>query len=348
MKLKVEQLTHVLKTDSFSTYWLTGEEPLLLQEAADTIRKHYQGLGFADREIFNVENGYRWEEFTQSARNLSLFSEKKIFELRLATSKLDEEGKKAINAYLDEGNSSFIMLITSRKLDAGVMNTKWFKNIQPKIALVQIWPISKDKLANWLSKRLISEGINTDTQALQLLSDKVEGNLLAAIQEIEKLKLLTNKNEDVSINLDSKLVMQVIADSSRYSVYSLVDAALTGNPGRCQKILAALRDEGLFPLLIVNAITRELRLLLPMIEKKAQGQDVNAIMQTHHVWFSRKQAVSNALHCLQVEDIWKILDKCRNIDHAIKGLSSSNPWDELSKVVLELSGVKTASMMRFG
>lgn len=343
MKLKPEDLTHTLKSNSFSTYWLAGDETLLIQESADEIRHHYHELGFTGRDIFNVERGFRWENFIKATANLSLFTEKKIFELRLLSSKLDEGGKQAILAYLNEPNPDFITLITSPKLETGVLNTKWFKSIETKIALLQIWPINKDGLASWLSKRLIGERIIADTDALELLSDRVEGNLLAAIQEIEKLKLLATQDEGKFINLDANTVMQVIADSSRYSTYNLVDAALIGDPSRCQKILTALKEEGIFPILIINAFARELRLLLPMIEKRALGQGVNPIMKAHHIWFSRKQAVANALNRLNENDIWRLLDKCRKVDQAIKGLSLANPWDELNLLALELSGQNTKS-----
>jgi len=140
----------------------------------------------------------------------------------------------------------------------------------------------------------------------------------------------------------------VIVDSSRFSVYNLIDSALLGDGVRCQKILQNLRDEGLFPLIIVGALSRELRLLLPMIEKREDGQGINAILQANRVWFNRKQAVGSALQRLHSEDIWRLLDKVRKIDQTIKGMSLANPWDELSILVLQVSGQKTASMQKIG
>ncbi|MED5411667.1 MAG: DNA polymerase III subunit delta [Pseudomonadota bacterium] len=348
MKLKAEQLSRTLKSNSYRLYWLAGDEPLLLQETADAIRQHYRDEGFTEREIFYIERGFKWENFTQSTSNLSLFAEKKVFELRLSSSKPDESGKQALQEFIDKANPDNTLLITSPKLEAGLMNTKWFKAIETKIALLQIWPINKDGLANWLSQRLLREGISADASAMQLLSDKVEGNLLAAIQEIEKLKLLANKNSSTTINLDSKTVMQVIADSSRYNVYNLADAALAGDVIRCEKILTGLKEEGIFPLQILGAITRELRLLVPMIEKRQQGQGVNAIMQAHHVWFNRKHAVGAAIQRLTAHDVWRLLDHSRLIDQAIKGMSSLDPWDELSQLALGMCGQHTASMQHAG
>lgn len=343
MKLKPEQLARTLKGNDLPLYWLSGDEPLLMQEAADSIRSHHREKGFAEREVFNIDKSFDWEQFAQSTGNLSLFSEKKIIELRLSTAKLDDSGKKAIQHYLEDINPDYLILISGPKLDAATLKTKWFSEIESRGALVQIWPINRENLSPWLEQRLIRDGIQADAEAIHLLVDKVEGNLLAAMQEIEKLKLLAGPSNEDSIHLDAKTVMQVVADSSRYNVYQLVDSALLGDVARTQKMLAGLKNEGIFPLIILAAICRELRSLLPMLEKRQQGQGVNAIIQSARVWFNRKQAVSAALTRMEPELVWTLLDHCRLVDQSIKGLSKTNPWDELSLILLELSGARAAT-----
>lgn len=339
MKIKAEQLSRTLKSNSFPLFWLSGDEPLLMQEAADQLRAHFRKQGFEEREIFSVDRGFDWQLFHQSTGNLSLFSERKILDLRLGSSKLDDSGKAALEAYLDEANPDFVVLISSPRLEAATMKTKWFKAIEAKSAVVQIWPINKEGLPSWLEQRLVRAGIQAEPEALQLLIDRIEGNLLAAVQEIEKLKLLANNN-DGPIVLNAQTVMQVVADSSRYNAFQVVDAALLGDAVRVQKILQGLRGEDVFPLVILGAITRELRSLLPMIEKRESGQGVNAIIQAHHVWFNRKQAVGSAISRLQSQDIWRMLDHARIIDQSIKGLTPANPWDELSLLLLQIAGKK--------
>lgn len=341
MKIKPEQLARTLGGNELPLYWLSGDEPLLMQEAADLVRSHHREKGFSEREVFNVDKNFDWSLFSQSTGNLSLFSDKKIIELRLSSAKLDDAGKKAIQHYLDDLNPDYLILISGPKLDAGTLKTKWFTEIEKHGAVVQIWPISRENLGPWLEQRLLRDGIQADGEAIQLLVDKVEGNLLAAMQEIEKLKLLAGKKEGDSIHLDAKTVMQVVADSSRYNAYNLVDAALLGDIERTQKMLTGLRNEGLFPLVILGAVDRELRSLLPMLEKKQQGQGVNAIMQASRVWFNRKQAVAAALSRLQVETVWELLDHSRLIDQSIKGMSNANPWDELSQLLLRLCGARS-------
>lgn len=343
MKIKPEQLARTLDSKELPLYWLSGDEPLLMQEAADLIRSHYRGRGFAEREVFNVDKTFDWNLFSQSTGNLSLFSDKKIIELRLSSAKLDDLGKKALQHYLSDVNPDYLIFISGPRLDAATFKTKWFSEIEKHGAVIQIWPINRENLTSWLEQRLLRDGIQADTDAIHLLVDKVEGNLLAAMQEIEKLKLLAGKTSDDAIHLDAKTVMQVVADSSRYNVYQLVDAALLGDIARTQKMLSGLRSEGLFPLIILSAVCRELRALLPMLEKKQQGQGVNAIIQSSRVWFNRKQAVAAALGRLNTATIWELLNHCRAIDQSIKGLSQANPWDEMSQLLLRLSGAKLSA-----
>lgn len=343
MKIKPEQLSRTLASNNLPLYWLSGDEPLLMQEAADLIRGQYRENGYAEREILNVDKNFDWGQFLQSTGNLSLFAEKKIIELRLSSAKWEDAGKKAIQHYLSELNPDYLILISGPKLDAATLKTKWFTEIEKHGAFAQIWPIKREELSAWLEQRLLREGIQADSEAVHLLVDKVEGNLLAAMQEIEKLKLLAADSSENIIRLDAKTVMQVVADSSRYNAYQLIDAALLGDVSRAQKMLAGLKSEGIYPLIILNAICRELRTLLPMLEKKREGQGVNAIIQSARVWYNRKQAVTAALARLDTQSVWKLLDHSRRIDQSIKGLSKANPWLELSLLLLQLSGAKPST-----
>ena len=344
MKIKAEQLARSLRGDSQPLFWITGDEPLLIQEAADLVRKHCRDREFSERELYTVDRSFNWEQFRQSTGNLSLFAERKLIELRLQSSKLDDAGKLALADFLESENPDIVVLITSPKLEGSTMNTKWFKSIEGRSLVVQIWPVKRDELPSWLERRLVQAGIHPKPDALQLLIDRIEGNLLAAMQEIEKLKLLAGSDETIS--LDAQTVMQVVADSSRYNAYQLVDAALLGDLPRTQKILNGLQAEGIFPLLVLGAITRELRTLLPMIEKRESGQAVQAILQSNRVWFNRKQAVGAAISRLRRPLVWSLLEQARHIDQACKGMSSANPWDELSLLLIRLSGadVSTANV----
>jgi len=342
MKIKAEELARSLKAGNSNLVWLSGDEPLLMQEAADQARAHFRKQGFSERDIFSIDRNFDWQLFKQATGNLSLFSERKLLDLRLS-GKLEDDGKAALQEFIGDANPDFAVLLSGPRLEAATLKTKWFKALESGAVVVQIWPINKDGLPSWLEQRLLRAGIQAEPDALQLLIDRVEGNLLAAVQEIEKLKLLANSEDGGRIRLDARTVMQVVADSSRYTAFQLVDAALSGDTVRVEKILKGLRAEDVFPLVILGAITRELRSLLPMLEKKEAGQGVNALLQSHHVWFNRKQAVGAALNRLRSADIWAMLDHSRLIDQSIKGLSAANPWDELSLLLLRLAGTRVAS-----
>ena len=343
MKIKSEQLGRHLTRNMPALIWLAGDEPLLMQESADLVRKYCKEQDFAEREIFNVDRSFNWESFLQAGGNLSLFGERKLIELRLVSAKLDDPGKKAIQTYLDHANPDFVVLVSSPRLETATLNTKWFKAIESESLLVPIWPVNRDGLAEWLQQRLLRENVSADNEALQILVDRVEGNLLAAMQEIEKLKLLSNPAADSQLQLDGKTVLQLVADNSRYTAFAAVDAALLGDVARAQKILLGLRAEGIVPQVILGSVVKELRQLLPMTRKKEQGQGVNAIIQAGRVWFNRKQAVSAALRRLGSEDIWRLLEQARRVDQAGKGMINANAWDELSILMIELAGASTAT-----
>ena len=348
MKIKAENLPQNLLTNKYSIFWISGDEPLLVQESADLVRKHYRETGFEEREIYNTDSDFDFDRFNNSVNNLSLFSAKKIFELRLdkTTGKsggseklmLGQKEKAAVDSFIEANNPDFALIITSLKLDKSLLSSKWVKEYDHLMGLVQVWPIDRDGLIKWLSKKLNASKISADREVLQLLSERVEGNLLAANQEVEKLKLLANFENNSRVNLNTKTIMQVVADNSRFDAYDLVDAALIGDSTRCQKIIANLKDEGVHPLFVLNALTKELRGLNKMIDKKESGQRVNSILQTSRIFFHRKQAVTNAFQRLSRQEVWRMLDKARNIDKAIKGAALRNPWDEISVLALELSG----------
>ena len=344
MQIKNEEMSTHLKSRLLPIYLISGDETLVVEEACDAIIAAAGAKGYTERSIHHVEGTYKWRELVHDSASRSLFAEKKILDVRLQNSKLDQDAKEAVGDFLNISNPDLVLLIRSPKLESTQLNSKWFKSIISQVVIVQVWPVGRENLGSWLSNRLIKEGIKPDKEALRLLTDKVEGNLLAAIQEIEKLKLLTNK-QGQPINLDADTAMQVIADSSRYTAYNLIDSALLGDSVRSMKIAINLKAEGTYPkniLIILGAITRELRILLPLVEEKELGKGITGIMESNRVWFNRKKAVGSLLQRCTTQDLWKMLARSKKIDEAIKGASSSNPWDELNFLILELCGKNTS------
>ncbi len=345
MQLRAEQLATHLQKSLLPMYWVSGDEPLLVQESTDLIRTHCRKLDFTEREQFFVESNFDWHNLQQSDSNLSLFAAKKIIELRLRSAKLDENAKSALKNYLTSPNPDNVLLIVSPKIEKATTATKWFQALEKQGAHIQIWPVDTKSLPHWIGDRLLQHGIEADREAVSLLADRVEGNLLAADQEIEKLALLLKGPgfvEGTSITLDSRAVAQMVANSSRYNVFTLVDATLAGDSARAIKVMQGLAADGSEPLMILAMISKEIRNLTQMAVRVEKGQSITAVMESERVWSNRKAVVKAALERLNAATLHRLLQQAMRVDHAVKGLLQTDPWRELSNLVLLMSGTQTA------
>lgn len=347
MKLKPQELARHLQRQTLSLYWIAGDEPLLVQEAADLIRKSLRDAGFEDREIFHIDRSFDWQRLRQSVGNLSLFAERKLVELRLAGA-LEEAGRQQLLDYLAAPSPDFVLLVIGPRLDAAMQNSKWFKSLETAMGLVPVWPLQRQEMPDWVSRRLLQQGIRATPEAVQLLVDKGEGNLLATAQEIEKLRLLAAAEDGQTVELDARTVLQAVADSARFNVFNLVDAALAGDALRTLKILDGLRSEDTQPLAVVGALNNELTALVGMLARVEQGEAPAAVLQGSRVMFHRKDLLGRALRRLQPALLWQVLDGLRRVDQAVKGLRASDPWDELSGQLLRLCGITVATTVAAG
>ena len=349
MLLRTEQLAAHLQKSLLAMYWVSGDEPLLVEESTDLIRSCCRKLGFSERDQFFVESNFDWQSLQQSDNNLSLFSAKKIIELRLRSAKLDDKAKTALKDYLTSPNPDNVLLIVSPKIEKATTTTKWFQALEKQGAHIQIWPIDANNLPQWIGNRLLQHGIKADREAVSLLADRVEGNLLAADQEIEKLALRFKGPgfvEGTPISLDSAMVAQMVANSSRYNVFALVDATLAGDTARAIKVMQGLAADGSEPLMILAMISKEIRSLAQMAVKVEKGQSITAVMESERVWSNRKTVVKTALGRLDAATLHGLLQQAMLVDHAVKGLLQTDPWRELSSLVLLMSGTQTAITRR--
>jgi DNA polymerase III subunit delta len=344
VKLRAEQLSAHLAKSLLPMYWIAGDEPLLVQESADLIRLHCQKLGFSEREQFFVESSFDWQNLQQSGNNLSLFAAKKIIELRLRSAKLDDAAKNALRLYLSSPNPDNILLIISPKIESAAAKTKWFQNIEDQGAVIHLWPVDAVALPQWIFARLQRHSIKADREAVAVLADRVEGNLLAADQEIEKLALLlrSKANAGTSVTLDAETVKRLVANSSRYNVFALVDATLAGQSLRAIKMLQGLAADGSEPLMILAILCKELRSLALLAAKVESGQSIPSVLQSEHVWSNRKACVIAALERLNARSLQLLLIQAARVDQSVKGLLMSDPWRELSDLVLLTAGTETA------
>ena len=335
-KLRIEQLQQSLNKQGLApVYLLSGDETLLLQEACDSIRQAAKKAGFIEKERYYADKQFDWSLLLSAANSLSLFSDKKIIELRIESGKPGVDGGRAIAEYLANPSEDNVLMIVTPKLDGGTQRSKWVKTIEKVGCWIPIWPVSVAQLPRWLGQRLQQAGLKADSQTVELLATKVEGNLLAAHQEIEKLKLLATDQW-----LTPQLVANAVADSARYDVFTLVDKALMGDARSAVKTLNGLRSEGAEPVTILWALAREIRLLLEICHGVQQGQSFSWVAKNAGVWDKRQGLVQQALTRLHYKQLSVLLRQANGIDKSIKGLRKTDCWSEFVELILNLSGTQ--------
>ena len=340
MKLNATQLTRQLHDDLAPVYVISGDEPLLTGEIADQIRRACRGAGCEEREVFQVERGFDWAQLYDASHALSLFAQKRLIELRIPNGKPGDEGAKALLAWLDDLPQDITLLISLPKLDGSTQRSKWAKALldHPQTRFVQVWPVETAQLPNWMRDRLAAAGIQAEPDALELLSARVEGNLLAAAQEVEKLKLFCHTGV---LNLET--VSQVVTDSARFDVFGLADAMLQGQPQQALRILNGLRGEGVEPPVILWSLTRELRSLANMAQDVARGVPIERVFASQRppVWDKRKPLLSQALRRHPEQSWGQWLLQAQQVDEQIKGQRPGSPWDGIGRIVTEAAGLRS-------
>jgi len=303
-------------------------------ESCDVVRQAAATADFTERKCYELEASFNWNNFIGEARSLSLFADKSLLELRLGSKKLPDAGRKALHGYLKSPSPEKIILIISDKLDAGTQKTKWFHHIESAGAFIQIWPLNASELPRWISQRLQNAGLHVDQAGIQLLSDRGEGNLLAVVQDIEKLSLLYPNGK-----LSCDDVASAISDNARFDLFTLVDAAVSGQGDRVIRILFNLKEEGTEAILILWAITRELRMLATVSGAVADGEPLDQALRANGVWSRRIPLVKKALNRSPHLYWRRLLKFAAQIDGVLKGAFPGNRWDGLERLALGLTGV---------
>lgn len=333
MRLQVEQLQASFKKGLVPVYWIAGDEPLQQQEAADAVRLAAKAAGFTNREILTVDAHFEWSALAVAAESLSLFADKKIIDLRLPAGKPGAEGAKALSGYCEHPPDDTVLLVTSGKLEAAALKSKWWQRIDRSGVVVQVWPLTGRELLGWLQRRLQQRGMQAKPDAVKSLAARVEGNLLAAAQEIEKLYGLHGATE-----LGNDAVEAAVADSSRYDVFNLCDYVLVGKPGRIVKVLQGLKQEGVALPIVLWALMREARQLSKVKMALLQGQSHDQALRQQRVWEKRKMLVRTAVDRLSPQQLDNVLLMGAKADRQIKGQQRGDAWETLLRVCLSLAG----------
>ncbi|WP_299585667.1 DNA polymerase III subunit delta [uncultured Microbulbifer sp.] len=330
MRINPQQLSQQLRKELVTAYIVSGDEPLLVQECCDQIRAAARKNGFEEREILHAEHNFDWGSLLASAGNMSLFAEKKLIEVRAPSGKPGDKGSKALQEFAALASQDLILLLILPKLDRSQLNSKWVKTLEGQGVLVQVWPVSSQEMPHWISQRLSAAGLSAEKEAVRILAERVEGNLLAASQEIEKLKLL-NSGETITV----EQLEHSVTSSARYSVFDLIDRALAGEAEKAVKTLQGLRAEGIEPPVVLWALAREVRSLLEITEKLEQGQPLARLVRIQ----KRQPLVQSALSRLGPPKLEALLLKARAVDSAIKGNTThQSPWIGLLELTLNLCG----------
>lgn len=335
MRVRADQLENELKKKLLPIYLITGDEPLLIQEALDAIRLHCKNSGFDERKILEVDRKFDWSSLNEEANTLSLFAEKTLTELRLGKAKPGTPGAKALQQYCDNLPEDKILLISANKLDASTLKSKWCSRLDQLGAVVQIWPINLNEMPKWLAQRANKIGLNISRDAVSLLSERLEGNLLAAQQELEKLKLLHPENTQ-QISADD--VLDSVSDASRYDVFNLTDACLSGNQKLSAKIISNLKLEGVEVSFVLWALSKEVRLVLSLAHALSKGQSLPTLFKQQRIIQKRQAGLSKAAQKHSPAQLLIMLDQCKRADDLIKGVEKGlSPWDVLTDLAIALS-----------
>ena len=306
---------------------IAGEEPLLQGEAADALRRAARRAGYTEREVLDADEGLDGGRLTDAAASLSLFAERRLLELRLPGGKPGREGGEAIRAFCRQAPEDTLLLITSGRLERSTRESAWVRAVAEAGAFVYCWPVAADQMPGWVAQRLRAAGLEADREAVALIAERAEGNLLAADQAIAKLQLLGTGRR-----IDAEAAAEALADSARYGVDDLADAALEGDLARALRVLRTLEEEGTQPPLILWALARDIRAAARLAAGAGEG-----VLQHERIWRRRAGRVRNAARRCRLATWRQLLQRCHRVDRAIKGLPPGDPGEELRALVSRLA-----------
>lgn len=329
MQVRAEQLEAQLAKTLAPVYAIHGDEPLLALEAADAVRAAARQRGHAEREVFEPGRHFDWSEFTHSACSLSLFASKKIIELRLPSGKPGVQGAEAIGAYCEAPGADNVLLVTLPRLDRAGQGSAWFGALARSGVQVDIYPLERARVPSWIAGRLARQKQSAPAEVLEYIADRVEGNLLAAHQEMLKLALLAPQGE-----LTLEVVTEAVASVARYDPFDAAAALLSGNIARYLRVIEGLRGEGEQPTFVLYVLSSSLFVLQGI----HAGSSAQALFGQHRLFDKRLQKeVPAASRRFPAANVDRALSDAADIDRAIKGVGAGNAWEAFMTLGLKLA-----------
>jgi DNA polymerase-3 subunit delta len=331
MQLRGEQLAAHLERDSRPIYTIHGDEPLLVIEAADAVRCAARRHGFTEREVLVAMIGFNWNELAGAACNLSLFGGKKLIDLRIPTGKPGRDGSAALQAYCARPSPDALLLVTLPGLDWSEEKAAWLKALTEAGVTVKLTPPNFGELPGWIAQRLQSQGQGADRDGLLFIAEHVEGNLLAAHQEILKLGLLYPRGK-----LSFEQIREAVLDVARHDLDGLRESLLAGDLSRLSRTLEGLRQEGEAPPLVLWAMTEEVRALAQVKGGLVEGRPLDQLLKDARVWGARQVLFRKALQRIGAPQAKRALQRAARIDRRVKGIGTSDIWNEFLRLGLLL------------
>jgi DNA polymerase-3 subunit delta len=335
VKLRANQLAQHLQSGAQPVYLLTSDEPLCLEESAARIRDHLRTQG-AERQAAQADGHFNWRDWAGGFSGLSLFSSLTLAEVRLPTGKPGVEGGKVLEAWGKQPPPDTILLLLLPRADKAMQNSKWFAALESAGAWLAPNPPNPGELPDWIGERLSRHGLRADRDTLEWLAERVEGNLLAAHQEIEKLALLLPAGA-----VSRETVRAAVTDVSRFDAADLPEAIWRGDSARVTRVCEHLHDEGESPLLALWLLTQDVRTLLNLADGISRGNALPQLMRTQRVWEARQGLFERALRRLDAGRLRQALRRCGEVDRLAKGVGTDadmDAWRGLRQLSLGLSG----------
>jgi DNA polymerase-3 subunit delta len=333
MNIKPEQLQNSLSNQLASTYFAFGAEILLVEQSLSMIKGIARENDFNERFRFDIDGNFSWDSIISLISSPSLFAEKRIIECRLTTGKIGVKGSKALTEILETLPDDILLIISSGKLEMAQQKSKWFKTLDKKGIIIQHWEVQSNQLVGWITRNMSQLGLDSNIEVANAIAYCTEGNLLASMQEIQKLKIAY---PDGKINLREYL--NQIDQQSQYSVFGMIDSALQGDTDKVNKVFNSLVDDSTPPVILVSSLYREIKNLVNMSIELKTNQAIESILNNHRVWQKRKPLISNALKKHSYQKLQKLLLRLGRIDRSLKGMDNLDVYDELQNVVIALSG----------
>ena len=343
MQLATGQLKQHLQKGLKPLYTLHGDEPLLIQEAADEIRAAARAQGYTERTVHTVAGAhFDWSEVLAAGGSLSLFADKQVVEIRIPSGKPGKEGSPAIQhlAEIAPGNDSTLTLVLLPKLDRQTKTGAWFSALENNGITIQVEPVERQALPQWIAQRMALQGQRVaggdeGQRTLQFFSDRVEGNLLAAHQEIQKLGLLYPAGE-----LNFEQVESAVLNVARYDVFKLSEAVLAGQAARVQRMLDGLKAEGQAAVLVHYTLSEDIRALKRVKDSMAAGRPLPMALREQRVWGMKERLYERVLPRLTTTALDNLLHSAHLVDGIVKGLKSpgwpTDGWQALHRLAMSL------------